>query len=242
VIRGSSSQNYEQAQRIQQTPYLQTAHPVFTWITQYLQGLYDWWLRIEQRTVQVLDKNSRPWILRLRFKCWLNSHCSASQASARRQLKWYGASNTSSRSIRTIGAENSNQPTKLRVRLFRRFKSAGYAQPFLSTLGIVTSHFRVGRHLYRASAYRALMKSRFAVCEEAIGVKAIVNWLHDERRFVFSDSPFLFLLWQYQRPDCRRKTRPRSRSISVVLFCRQHRSSLPWDDLIEFDEREGHSA
>jgi putative transposase len=72
-------------------------------------------------------------------------------------------------------AENSHQPTRLRERLMRRFKSPGHAQRFLSAFGIITSHFRVGRHLYRASAYRALMKSRFAVWEEAICVKAIVN-------------------------------------------------------------------
>jgi len=72
-------------------------------------------------------------------------------------------------------AENSHQPTRLRERLMRRFKSAGHAQRFLSAFGIITSHFRVGRHLYRASAYRAVMKSRLAVWEEAICVKAIVN-------------------------------------------------------------------
>ena len=72
-------------------------------------------------------------------------------------------------------AENSHQPTRLRERLMRRFKSPGHAQRFLSAFGIITSRFRVGRHLYRASAYRALMKSRFAVWEEAICVKAIVN-------------------------------------------------------------------
>jgi len=72
-------------------------------------------------------------------------------------------------------AENSHQPTRLRERVMRRFKSSGHAQRFLSAFGIITSHFRVGRHLYRASGYRAVMKSRFAVWEEAICVEAIVN-------------------------------------------------------------------
>jgi putative transposase len=72
-------------------------------------------------------------------------------------------------------AENSHQPTRLRERVMRRFKSPGHAQRFLSAFGIISSHFRVGRHLYRASAYRAVMKSRFAIWEEAICVKAIVN-------------------------------------------------------------------
>lgn len=72
-------------------------------------------------------------------------------------------------------AENSHQPTRLRERVMRRFKSSGHAQRFLSAFGIITSHFRVGRHLYRASGYRVVMKSRFAVWEEVIGVEAIVS-------------------------------------------------------------------
>jgi hypothetical protein len=65
-------------------------------------------------------------------------------------------------------AENSHQPTRLREKVMRGFKSPGHAQRFLSAFGIISSHFRVGRHLYRASAYRAVMKLRFAVWEEAI--------------------------------------------------------------------------
>ncbi len=72
-------------------------------------------------------------------------------------------------------AENSHQPTRLRERVMRRFKSADHAQCFLSAFGIITSHFQVGRHQYRASGYRAVMKARFAVWEEAICVEAIVN-------------------------------------------------------------------
>jgi putative transposase len=72
-------------------------------------------------------------------------------------------------------AENSHQPTRLREKVMRRFKSAGHAQRFLSAFGIITSHFRVGRHLYKASGYRTVMKSRFAVWQEAIHVEAIVN-------------------------------------------------------------------
>ncbi len=72
-------------------------------------------------------------------------------------------------------AENSHQPTRLRERVMSRFKSAGHAQRFLSAFGIINSHFRVGRHLYRARGYRAVMKSRFALWEEAISVEAIAN-------------------------------------------------------------------
>ena len=67
-------------------------------------------------------------------------------------------------------AENSHQPTRLRERLMKRFKSAGHAQRFLSVFGIISSHFRVGRHLYRARGYKQVMKSRFALWDEAICV------------------------------------------------------------------------
>jgi len=50
----------------------------------------------------------------------------------------------------------------------RRFKSAGHAQRFLSAFGIITSHFRVGRHLYSAGGYCEVMKLRFAIWEEVI--------------------------------------------------------------------------
>jgi DDE domain len=39
-------------------------------------------------------------------------------------------------------AENSHQPTRLRERVMRRFKSAGHAQRFLSAFRIISSHFR----------------------------------------------------------------------------------------------------
>jgi putative transposase len=65
-------------------------------------------------------------------------------------------------------AENSHEPTRLREKVMRGFKSAGHAQRFLSAFGIITSHFRVGRHLYSAGGYRAVMRSRFAGWDEAI--------------------------------------------------------------------------
>src|SRR6266404_4518312 len=65
-------------------------------------------------------------------------------------------------------AENSHQPTRLRERVMGRFKSSGHAQRFLSVFGIISSHFRVGRHLYTARGYKELMISRFALWDEAV--------------------------------------------------------------------------
>src|SRR5467141_3585426 len=72
-------------------------------------------------------------------------------------------------------AENSHQPTRLRERVMRRFKSGGHAQRFLSVFGIITSHFRVGRHLYRANGYREVMKARFVLWHEVICVAAAAH-------------------------------------------------------------------
>jgi putative transposase len=59
-------------------------------------------------------------------------------------------------------AENSHQPTRVREKGMRRFKSAGHVQRFLSAFGIVSSHFRPRRHLLTAERDREEMRSRFA--------------------------------------------------------------------------------
>src|SRR5260370_32280805 len=76
------------------------------------------------------------------------------------------------RKYQNTRAENSHQPTRLREKVMRRFKSAGHGQCFLSVFGIITSHFRPGRHLYTAGGYREVMKSRLVTWEEVIGAYA----------------------------------------------------------------------
>jgi putative transposase len=71
-------------------------------------------------------------------------------------------------------AENSHQPTRLRERIMRRFKSAGQAQRFLSAFGVINPHFRVGRHSYSAGGYRAVRQLRLACWDEAIAAAAAV--------------------------------------------------------------------
>jgi putative transposase len=48
---------------------------------------------------------------------------------------------------------------------------SGHAQRFLSAFGIISSHFRVGRHLFSAKGYREVMMSRFAVWNEVVTVQ-----------------------------------------------------------------------
>ncbi len=59
-------------------------------------------------------------------------------------------------------AENSHQPTRVRERAMKRFHSAGQAQRFCSAHGVISSHFRPGRHLMSGSEWRAETTERFA--------------------------------------------------------------------------------
>ena len=93
------------------------------------------------------------------------------------RLKSYGAARTEvipsvehlQQKYQNNRAENSHQPTRLRERVMRRFKSAGHAQRFLSAFGIITSYFRPGRHLCTADVYRQMMKRRFAAWHLVVG-------------------------------------------------------------------------
>jgi putative transposase len=69
-------------------------------------------------------------------------------------------------------AENSHQPTRVRKKVMRRFKSARHAQRFLSAFGIIPSHFRPRRHLLTAERYRAEMELRFTTWVEVSCVQA----------------------------------------------------------------------
>ena len=65
-------------------------------------------------------------------------------------------------------AENSHQPRRERERRMRGFKSAGHAQRFLATFGLVSSFFRPGRHLLRAVNYREITRRRFAEWSQVV--------------------------------------------------------------------------
>jgi putative transposase len=58
-------------------------------------------------------------------------------------------------------AENSHQPTRIRERRMKRFKSIVHAQRFLSIFGSIYDLFSVGRHHLKAKHFRILMANRF---------------------------------------------------------------------------------
>ena len=58
-------------------------------------------------------------------------------------------------------AELSHQPTRVRERVMRRFKSAAQAQRFLTIHAAVYNLFNLGRHLVSAGHYRKLRTDAF---------------------------------------------------------------------------------
>ena len=67
-------------------------------------------------------------------------------------------------------AELSHQPTRVRERGMRRFKSDQQAQRFLSVHAAVYSLFNLGRHIVSAEYYRFLRERAFGTWSEAVGV------------------------------------------------------------------------
>jgi putative transposase len=59
-------------------------------------------------------------------------------------------------------AELSHQPTRVRERGMRRFKSVHQAQRFLNTHAAVYNLFNLGRHLRSASHYRSFRQRALA--------------------------------------------------------------------------------
>jgi len=57
--------------------------------------------------------------------------------------------------------EQSHEPTRVRERVMRKFKSFKHAQKFLGVHSVVRNVFNLGRHLVRAQHYRNLREGAF---------------------------------------------------------------------------------
>jgi putative transposase len=68
-------------------------------------------------------------------------------------------------------AENSHQPTRMRERRMRKFKSPGQAQRFLSAFGPIRDHFHPKQHQLTAQGYREQMRQRIQDWQEIVGLK-----------------------------------------------------------------------
>ena len=67
-------------------------------------------------------------------------------------------------------AELSHEPTRVRERGMRKFKSMGQAQLFLSAHAAVYDLFNLGRHLVSAETYRYFRLGAFASWEKAVAL------------------------------------------------------------------------
>ena len=67
-------------------------------------------------------------------------------------------------------AELSHQPTRVRERVMRRFKSLKQAQRFLNTHAAVYNLFNLGRHLVTAETYRYFRLRSFASWKSTVMV------------------------------------------------------------------------
>jgi putative transposase len=65
-------------------------------------------------------------------------------------------------------AEQSHEPTRVRERGMRRFKSTRQAQRFVTAHAAVSNLFNLGRHLVRAEHYRNLREGAFAEWSRAV--------------------------------------------------------------------------
>lgn len=67
-------------------------------------------------------------------------------------------------------AENSHQPTRVRERRMRKFKSPGQAQRFLSAFGPIREYFHPKQHQLTAQSYRHQMRQRIEDWREIAGL------------------------------------------------------------------------
>ena len=68
--------------------------------------------------------------------------------------------------------ENSHQPTRLRERRLRKFKSLGQAQRLLSAFEPIRDHFHPKQHQLTAQRYREQMHQRIGDWQEIVGLKS----------------------------------------------------------------------
>ena len=68
--------------------------------------------------------------------------------------------------------EQAHQPTRVRERVMRRFRSAPSAQRFLDAFSRVGNLLRPRRHLLSAGQYRAARRERVATWREVAGLRA----------------------------------------------------------------------
>jgi putative transposase len=98
------------------------------------------------------------------FKRLLRSHGGEPRKLVTDKLRSYGVAHRelmpdvshSTEQYENNWAEQSHEPTRVRERVMRKFKSLRQAQRFLGAHAAISNLFNLGRHLVRAEHYRNL--------------------------------------------------------------------------------------
>jgi putative transposase len=144
-----------------------------------IQGEFHYlWRAVDQDgdTIDILvQKRRNKQAAKRFFRKLLKGQCASPRRMMTDKLKSYSAAHReimplvthSTEQYANNRAEVSHQPTRQRERQMRRFKSVGQAQRFLTVYGAVGSLFRLGRHVIRATHYRAFRDRAFEAWQEA---------------------------------------------------------------------------
>jgi putative transposase len=103
------------------------------------------------------------------FKRLLRNHGGEPRKIVTDKLRSYGVAHRelipetihSTQQYENNRAEQSHEPTRVRERVMRRFKSSRQAQRFLGTHAAISNLFNLGRHLVWAEHYRSLRIGAF---------------------------------------------------------------------------------
>jgi putative transposase len=110
------------------------------------------------------------------FKRLLRSHSGEPRKIVTDKLRSYGVAHRelipetihSTKQYENNRAEQSHEPTRVRERGMRKFKSVKQAQRFLGVHAAVSNLFNLGRHLIKAEHYRNLRIGAFAEWSKAV--------------------------------------------------------------------------
>ena len=110
------------------------------------------------------------------FKRFLRSHGGEPRKIVTDKLRSYGVAHRelipgtihSTQQYENNRAEQSHEPTRVRKRGMRRFKSMKQAQRFVTAHAAVQNLFNLGRHLVKADHYRNLRVSAFNEWSRAV--------------------------------------------------------------------------
>ena len=141
--------------------------------------LYYLWRAVDQdgEVVDVFLQSKRDGLAAKRFfKRFLKSHKGEPRKIVTDKLRSYGVAHRElipgsihdTSQYANNRSELSHQPTRVRERVMRCFKSTSQAQRFLDTHASVYNLFNLGRHLITSRHYRSLRTSAFTEWNKAI--------------------------------------------------------------------------